>query len=246
MYKPYSRKLIVSTLALAILLGGSLAYGAGGRALAENQTQNDQQQTQSGDKQSKLKEFKQRLANRQAGQKRDEERFPIVEEAAAILGMDKEALTEALKEKSLADIAKEKGITESDLVAKLQTERSNKIDEAVASGKITADKAAKLKESMSKHLSFMVNKKGLHLLGKSQALKEHPMMKESLGKVAELLGMSKEDLSSELKAGKSLAEIAEAKGISKDQLVAKIKEQMTPMIEKMVDHKREAKSSAQN
>ena len=54
--------------------------------------------------------------------------------------------------------------------------------------------------------------------------------------------MTKEELRRQLHAGKSLAEIAQAKGISKDKLVVSIKDQLTPSIEKWVDHKMEPKA----
>ncbi|MNI35749.1 hypothetical protein D3C73_897840 [compost metagenome] len=62
--------------------------------------------------------------------------------------------------------------------------------------------------------------------------------KPDIDKMAQIIGITKEDLEAQLKAGKSLTEIAAAKGISKDQLIEKIKEQLTPSIEKMADHKK--------
>ncbi len=52
--------------------------------------------------------------------------MPIFEEAAAILGMDKETLKQSLKDKTLAQLAAEKKISEADLIAKLQAERTKK------------------------------------------------------------------------------------------------------------------------
>lgn len=53
--------------------------------------------------------------------------------------------------------------------------------------------------------------------------------------------MSKDELKSELKSGKSLEEIAKSKGISKEELVGKIKVELTPWITKMVEYKHSKK-----
>ncbi|WP_240762449.1 hypothetical protein [Paenibacillus thalictri] len=236
----YSKKLIASAMALTILLGGGLAYGSAQQAFAEDTNSANQQQTQSKKSEANSGELKQKFGKRQMS-KRKEGNFPIVSEAAEILGMDKDALDKALETKTLTEIAKEKGISEDDLVAKLQAERSKKIDEAVQSGKIPADKAEKLKASMSKHLRFMVNKPNLHQMDRERFMKKHPMFFHGVDNIAGILGMTKEELKTELKSGKSITEIAAAKGIAKEDLIAKIKEQMTPVIEKMIDRKKETK-----
>ncbi|WJH36741.1 hypothetical protein N6H14_14010 [Paenibacillus sp. CC-CFT747] len=48
--------------------------------------------------------------------------------------------------------------------------------------------------------------------------------------LAKALGISKADLTKELKTGKSLADIAKAKGMSEEQLIAKLKEELTPAL----------------
>ena len=53
--------------------------------------------------------------------------------------------------------------------------------------------------------------------------------------IARLLGTSKDELNTELSAGKSLAEVAEAKAISEEDLIAKIKEQATEQIKSFVE-----------
>jgi uncharacterized protein YidB (DUF937 family) len=235
MRKPYRKRLIASTLALSILLGSGLVYGANQRVFADDQNTSQQQQTANDNNQNSLKKHKLKSVSRHQGGY-----LPIIQEAADILGMDKNSLAQALKDKSLADIAKEKGISADDLVTKLYAERSKKIDEAVQAGKITADKAEKLKSGMTDHLKFLVNQKGAPKFFQHKGMNDGPIMKPSFGKLSEILGISQEELTSELKSGKSLAEIAQSKGLSKDQLVSKIIEDITPKIEKMVEHKREA------
>ena len=50
------------------------------------------------------------------------------------------------------------------------------------------------------------------------------MMQGGPQQVADILGMTPQDLRTELQAGKSLAQVAEAKGISRDTLKAKLLE----------------------
>lgn len=227
----YTKKVIATSIALTLLLGGGALYGT--KQLVNAEAADSGAAVSEAGKQTKSK------PERSEGR----DKLPIYEEAAAILGMDLDSLKQQLKDQTLVQIAAAKGITEADLVAKLQAERTKRIDEAVAAGKLTAEKAAKLKEHMAKHLTFMVNHKG-HGDEKRRGHggkhgKDHLL--PAPDKLAGILGMTEEQLRTELKSGKSLTEIAAGKGISKEQLVAKIKEEITPWIEKMVDHKREAK-----
>ncbi|MBP1996511.1 hypothetical protein [Paenibacillus eucommiae] len=235
----YTKKLVISSIALSLMLGGSSLYAAKqSYAAAASKVQTQQQASEHlQDPGNAL--HKQRRAN-------DEDRksshgFPILDEAASILGMDKQALEDSLKQgKSIVDVAKEKGISEADITAKLLKLRNDKIDSAVKSGKLDADKAKSIKQRMPAHLKFLLNDKGLpnrHEQGsRGERFGFHPSSEE----LAQFLGISKDQLISELKAGKSLTEIAAAKGISKQQLLDKIKELMTPSIERMADHKKAA------
>lgn len=251
MKKDYAKKVIVTSLTLALLLSGGALYGT--RQLVRAETSEAAVPPDSGGsgdaaKDSKPNRFKSWFGH-QGGQPKDirseEHRggrgFPILEEAASVLGMDKDALRTALKDKTLSQIAADKGIAEADLIAKLQSERSKKIDEAVKSGKLTKDQADKLKQKMPEHLKFMVN----HTFSDWHYGKHRMGFLPDPDKLASLLGISKEELETQLKAGKSLAEIAAAKGISRDQLIAKLKDELTPWIENMVDRKKGDKRTDQ-
>ncbi|UQZ87169.1 hypothetical protein SK3146_06466 [Paenibacillus konkukensis] len=217
-----TKKVIVTGLTFTMLLGGMALYGSKLQVYADAPAK---QQAPSDQRSEKL----------QPGEKGSHKALPILDEAATILGMEPSALSAALKEKTLADIAKEKGISEADLIAKLKAVRIQKIDEAVKAGKLQADQAEKIKASMDKHLAFMVNHKGGFWHGHHRM--KHRALPEP-AKIAAILGITEEQLKTQLHEGKSLAEIAAAKGISKDQLIVKIKDEMTPWIEKMVEHKR--------
>lgn len=228
-----TNKVIVTGLALAMLLSGAALYTTNGPVFADNSDNAAKQQQTP--RESKLERQDKGKDNKRSELKR----MPILEEAAAILGMEKTALAEALKDKTLVDIAKEKGISEADLIAKLKAERIKKIDAAVKEGKLQADKADKIKDGMEKHLAFMVNHKG-------GFDREHHGMKHKMlpapDKLASILGITEEQLKAQLKEGKSLADIAAAQGMTKDQLIGKVKDELTPWIEKMVEHKRDPSS----
>ncbi|MDF2658677.1 MAG: hypothetical protein K0Q94_1468 [Paenibacillus sp.] len=86
--------------------------------------------------------------------------FFLFEDAAAVIGVDKKELKKQLEAgKSIADIAKAKGIGEEDLINRMIAIRNQKIDEAVQSGKWPQDKADRIKQKLPEHLKAMVNKK---------------------------------------------------------------------------------------
>ncbi|XOK58819.1 hypothetical protein ACJ7K1_19820 [Paenibacillus elgii] len=236
MKQTYAKRVIVSSLALALLLGGGVLYGTGQSAHAEDTAAQQPSATK-----AKAGPFQGWFGER-SGQDRfknsgaSAKGMPIFEEAAAILGTDKASLIASLKDKTLVQLAAEKNMSEADLVAKLQAARSKTIDEAAASGKLTAEQAEKLKSRMAEHLKKMVNRTfdgngrfGMH------AGKKH--LGIAPDKLASLLGMTEDQLKTELKSGKSLTDIAQSKGMSREQLVGKIKDEMTPWIENMVDRK---------
>ncbi|WP_282941654.1 DUF2680 domain-containing protein [Paenibacillus sp. RC67] len=228
----HTNRVIVTSLAFTLLLSGVALSTSRQQALAEPSEKSVLQQQGPTEQKQERGEKNKESKNPEKGERHS---LPILEEAAAILNMDKATLSASLKEKSLVELAKEKGISEADLIDKLKTMRSKKIDEAVKAGKLTAEQAEKMKANMEKHLKFMVNHKGGFWHGKHGM--RHKML-PAPDKLASIIGISEDQLKTQLKEGKSLVEIAAAKGIGKDQLVTKIKDEMTPWIEKMVEHKR--------
>jgi polyhydroxyalkanoate synthesis regulator phasin len=84
-------------------------------------------------------------------------RLGVLETASAFLGMSETELREALDDKTLADVAKEKGKTVSGLVNALVTAEEERIDEAVANGRITKAQASDLKSKLSERMEALVN-----------------------------------------------------------------------------------------
>jgi DNA-binding CsgD family transcriptional regulator len=167
--------------------------------------------------------------------------FPIIDEAATILGLQADKVKQSLGEgKSLVDIAAEQGLSEADFTSRLLAVRILKVDEAVKSGKITQEKANHVKAKMQEHLTFMIRSKNLlelHSKDDKKPFQNEAKQMMSPEKLAAIIGIPEEKLVEQLKAGKSITEIAAAHGISKQQLVTKIKDKLTPFLEKAVDHK---------
>jgi hypothetical protein len=227
MNQPFMKKLLVSSIALTFVLGGSSLSSLSAAARPPSGDQQDIVSLQQADEKD---------------QGRHSRKWPIIEESATVIGVDKEVLVKSLKNgKSIVEAAADKGISEADLTAKLQQLRTGKIEVAVKDGKLTADQGEHMKQKLSEHLKFILNEKNL-LDDHDGRGKWHKFgLKPDTEKLAKTLGLSTDELHAQLRSGKSLAEIAQAKGISKDKLVASIKEQLTPSIEKWVDHKKDAK-----
>jgi DNA-binding CsgD family transcriptional regulator len=142
--------------------------------------------------------------------------------------------------KSLVEIAAEQGLSEADFTSRLLAIRILKVDEAVKSGKITQEKANLVKAKMQEHLTYMIRSKNLlelHSKDQKKHFQNEAKQMMSPEKLAAIIGIPEEKLIEQLKAGKSITEIAAAQGISKQQLVTKIKDKLTPFLEKAVDHK---------
>jgi polyhydroxyalkanoate synthesis regulator phasin len=84
-------------------------------------------------------------------------RFDILESAAAYLGMSEAELRDALENKTLAEIAKDKGKTVDGLVNAIVAAEEKTIDEAVADGRITKAQASEIKSKLAEHVNALVN-----------------------------------------------------------------------------------------
>jgi hypothetical protein len=83
----------------------------------------------------------------------------IHEQVQSLLGIDAATLrTELQSGKSLADIAQAKGISKETLVEKIQAGITANLDQAVTDQKISADKAAKIKEKLAQKIETIVTR----------------------------------------------------------------------------------------
>jgi uncharacterized protein YidB (DUF937 family) len=84
-------------------------------------------------------------------------RLGILEAAASYLGMSEEELRKALHDKTLGEIAKEKGKSAAGLVDQLVATQTKRIDEAVDNGKLTDEQADELKEGLEDRMQALVD-----------------------------------------------------------------------------------------
>jgi hypothetical protein len=94
----------------------------------------------------------------------------ILATAASFLGLTEAQLRTELRDKTLAEIAKEQGKTAAGLVQQLVATETKRIDEAVAAGKLTDEQAAELKAGLAERMQALVNGE-LHRPGDSR---RHP------------------------------------------------------------------------
>jgi hypothetical protein len=79
--------------------------------------------------------------------------------AADAIGVTKDELKTALKGgQSIAELAKSKNKSLDDVKSAISKALSDRIDKAVADGKITADQAAKVKDKLSARIDKLVNR----------------------------------------------------------------------------------------
>ena len=77
--------------------------------------------------------------------------------AASYLGMTEAELREALRDSTLAEIAREQGKTVPGLVKAIVADKTKRIDEAVADGRLAEEQASELKSRLNEHVEALVD-----------------------------------------------------------------------------------------
>ena len=81
-----------------------------------------------------------------------------VEVAASTIGIEPQALRDAVKGgQTVADVAKAHNVDPQKVIDALDAAAAKKIDDAVSSGKLQADRAAKLKDRLDQRIETLVN-----------------------------------------------------------------------------------------
>ena len=147
--------------------------------------------------------------------------------AAAYLGLTQAELRTQLENgKSLADVAKAQNKSVPGLVDALTAGAKTKLDAAVKAGKLTRSQADEMLTELKSHLTDFVN-------GDGPRLRMHvgpPGGGAKLDEAAAYLGITEEQLRSELANGKTLAQVAKAHGKTAaglvDALVADVQKKL--------------------
>ena len=167
----------------------------------------------------------------------------VIKETATILGVEESVVQEALKaDKTLEAFAIEKGLTKEDYLAKLVAAETTAINAQVTAGKLTQAQADERIAALSDQLTKQIEAKGF-----KGGFPGGPGGKGGPGGfgggfgnpevITTILGITQEELRTELESGKSIVDIATVKGISEDDLISKIKDGMTDSIKKSVEEK---------
>jgi hypothetical protein len=117
----------------------------------------------------------------------------------------------------LTALAAKLGKSPSDVLTAFKAAEHDVVNQALQSGKITADQASKLNARIDQQKGV-----GSGLLAEVAKEKAGVAERRLAAGVAQFLGMQPKDLAAELKQGKSLAQVAQEKGKTVDQLEAYI------------------------
>ncbi len=141
---------------------------------------------------------------------------------AEVLGMTADELTEALSSGStLAEIAEAQGVDVQNLVDFLVAQANEKIDEAVADGRLTDEEAAERRDGLAEKVEAVINGEGGSKghRGNRGHHGNHGNRGQQSETIADVLGISAEELQEAKAAGTTIAELAEANGVSVDAVV---------------------------
>ena len=146
------------------------------------------------------------------------------EALAGVIGITTDELRAGFEAgQTLAEIAADHGVSGDELAAAMLAEMEERLDEAVAEGRIDAEKAEERLANAEEHIDEAINREpgegkggfGHHGRGQHQVV-------QGLRDVADDLGLSTEEIREAMADGATMAEAAEAQGVSEDDLQAAI------------------------
>jgi hypothetical protein len=169
----------------------------------------------------------------------------IVKATADILGVTESDVQDQLKQGlSFEKIAEAKGLTRETYLSKLIEKETAAIADQVTAGKLTQEQAEQMKAGLPERLAQRVAASGIgrgigfgHGKGDGFGRFARPEV------LAQVLGMTEDEIKAGLESGQSIAELAAAKGITEEQLIQKLKDQMTDQLKTWVNTKRSTTNS---
>lgn len=161
-----------------------------------------------------------------------------------LLKMDAETFRAEMKSgKTLLEVAKAQDVSEQALTEFLTKQMTQRIDERVKAGRLTAEQAEKIKAEQPKRIADMINGKGPMHKGPGPRPGHGPF---NDAKLLGLLNIDKDTLRTELRSGKTLLAIANDRGVSEGQLKDCLISQMTQRIDAGVKAGRIPADKAEN
>jgi hypothetical protein len=141
--------------------------------------------------------------------------------AADALGVTEDELrTELEGGSSIADVATEKGVDLQTVIAALVADATADIDEKLAAGDIDQERADALKANLSERITDLVERDGLRGGPNGEGGFGHRGRLVDLAVAADALGVTEDELRTELEGGSSIADIATEKGVDLQTVIA--------------------------
>jgi ribosomal protein S13 len=129
----------------------------------------------------------------------------------------------------LDKVARNLGVDEAKVEAAIKQAELLTVDERQQAGKLTPEQAQKLKDRINTSPGILPG-----ALGERARDRIAKGYRFEVGEAARVIGVSEDQLRTELKSGKSLAEVAAAHNVSRDQLVEKLSDATNQRIDQAV------------
>jgi uncharacterized protein YidB (DUF937 family) len=162
-----------------------------------------------------------------------------LEAAAEAIGISVDDLRTAVRDgQTIAEVAAANGVDAQVVIDALVADATARIDERLADGDITQEQADEHKADLAERMTALVNGElgagdgpGFGRFGPGRG----HWLGHGAENVADIIGISEDDLRAALEDGQSLAQIAEANGVARQDLVDALVADATERIESMVD-----------
>ena len=145
--------------------------------------------------------------------------------AATAIGITPQQLRTELPSKSLAQVAQAHGKTANDVITALENEAHKRIDQAVSSGRLTADQGNTAKTNVDQRITQQVNQvtpqggpNGNGNGGRGGFGFGPGVIRQGFNTAAQAIGITPEQLRTEIQ-GKSLAQVAQAHGKTANDVI---------------------------
>src|SRR6059058_6654422 len=157
---------------------------------------------------------------------------------AKAIGISEADLRDQLRSgKTIAEVAKAKGVDVQKVIDALVADVNRRIDQAVTDKRITAERAASIKAGLKDRITRLVNEglcfKGHEGFGRRPGFA--PGAEAAV--VAKAIGISEADLRDQLRSGKTIAEVAKAKGVDVQKVIDALVADITRPIDQAVTDK---------
>lgn len=167
------------------------------------------------------------------GGEREHDERARLQGIADVIGIDLETLKAGIEDgQTLAEIAVANGSTAQAVIDHITARMNERIDQAVADGELAEEAAGEIRAELAEDIAAKVNE-GFDRHGEDGIrggwLKQR--LDEAADQLTALLGVTEDQLETELKAGKSLGEIATANGVEPQAVI----DLLTSEAESMID-----------